>query len=132
MNDGKASTEKKKNKWRPGVINYVKRFFSNQTSNKFISNPFKYGGIFEEEDGHLRRKEKKVGFLELFYDLFFVAALSLFSRESSLTEGELAHSFLRYLSAPSYSSSSVTLLYANAFDSHVLGLFLTLKETLSR
>lgn len=72
----------------PFSRNYSKRFFRNETADKFIANPFTSGGLFEE-DGHLRQKEKKVGFLELFYDLFFVAALSLFTRESSLTEGAL-------------------------------------------
>lgn len=61
------------------------RYFTNQTHPAFIQDPYHH--IIKEERGE-RVVQKKVGFQELFYDLFVVAVLSVYTSESALSSGE--------------------------------------------
>ncbi|KAL7008309.1 hypothetical protein EMMF5_002038 [Cystobasidiomycetes sp. EMM_F5] len=58
------------------------------------TNPFHHD--IDVDNGRLRRKDIKVGFHELFFDLFFVAALAVYTKEAKLATGADVASYILY------------------------------------
>lgn len=75
------------------------RYFTNQTNPPFIRDPFHH--IILEEKGEIAKHDlkRKVTFAELFYDLFVVAALTVFSREDGLATGPDLASYIIFFAA---------------------------------
>lgn len=75
------------------------RYFTNQTHPPFIQDPFHQ--ITLEEKGKISPHDlrRKVGFQELFYDLFVVAALSVYSSEDDLATGRAIASYIVFFAA---------------------------------
>ena len=78
---------------------YIRRYVRNQTSPPLIWNLFRHGNLAYEDNGKARRRDRRVGFLNLFNDLFLVAALGVFTSETDLSDGEKIGSYVTFFIA---------------------------------
>jgi len=64
---------------------YLRSYFHNETEASWVTNAYR---DVQVKEGRLHRKNRRVGFIELFLDLFLVASLSLFTGETDFGDGE--------------------------------------------